>query len=249
MYGREMVCQTCVERLSGQLTDLAWAHDDLEGVLGASNRTARFDPVSGSKTPPVPVRLDVADHRDTIRTVLVSWTKLVVEERGMTLWPRNNVHAIADFLISQMTWLTEHEAAGDLCHEVAHALGRARGLLAVPGPVAWVPCPDTGEEPCDGKIRVTPDTLVARCNTCGWETDDLPWLGKLLRGDEPALVTAVDACHRLLVEGHRVTPSTIRSWLKRGHVTLQDRDERGRALYDLAELRERAIARTSKRAS
>lgn len=243
VYGKETVCEYCARRLERQLTDLAYAHDELETVLAAGSAvSARFDKVAGSRTPPVPVRLEVADHRDHIRHLLVSWVQLVIEERGMSRWPDDRPTAMAGYLASHLDWLARHPAAGDLCAEVSTALGRARGLLERPGAVCTLPCPDVYGEGCDGTVRVTAEATWVRCAECGWETDDLPWLGRLLRGSEPALVTAVDACHRLLVEGWQITPSTIRSWVRRGKVGVRGREgghANGRRLYDLDELRAR----------
>lgn len=241
VYGREVICEFCARRLEGQLHDLAHAHDELETVLAADSAMwARFDRVAGSRTPPVPVRLEVADHRDHIRHLLVSWVRLVIEERGLTRWPDDRPTAMAGYLASHLEWLASHDAAGELCDEIARALARARGLVERPGAMCTLPCPDVYEQGCDGTVRVTAEATWVRCGTCGWETDDLPWLGRLLRGDEPALVTAVDACHRLLVEGWQVTPSTIRSWVRRGHVHPRGREggeANGKRLYDLDELR------------
>jgi hypothetical protein len=235
VYGRQVICDYCTRRVERHLVELAGVFDDLGTVLAVGGNAA-FDKVSGSRTPPVPVRLEVADHREEIRSILVSWARLVVEERRLSQWPSNTVHDIAQFVSEHADWLACHPAAGDLCEEIARALGRAHGLLTGPGVVCFLPCPDIFGEGCDGRIKVTPEATWVRCETCGWETDDLLWLGKLVRGDEPALVTAAQACHRFLGQGRQLSSATIRQWVKRGKVAVRGRDEAGRSLYDLDEL-------------
>lgn len=235
------LCDPCTQRLQGQVWDLGYLHQDLTGILPAATTGARFDTaVSGSRTPPAPVRLDVADLRDQIHHLLVSWTQLVTEERGLDTWPRNEPLALAGWLVNQLGWLRRHTAVGDLAREVIRAGGRARALLAGTRPNVILPCPDTEATGCEGRIRIHAEATSATCLECGWSTFDLPWLGTLLRAGEPALVTAVDACHQLRVDGIVITPDTLRKWVQRGHVNRAGRDEAGRVLYELAEIRAHA---------
>lgn len=135
---------------------LARALDELPAVarwLHASAATSRGQReevrITGSRTPPVPVRIDVLDHLDQIAGVLASWCRLAVEEHVPAVrGPRSDdVAATAGFLCEVLPWAETRPWVDELYGEVAGLRRRAQTLAP------WqrhahhlpAPCPACGE--------------------------------------------------------------------------------------------------------
>jgi hypothetical protein len=129
------LCLTCTRRLSESLlgwTDkdgreypgLAELHGELELVLKAAGSGERASSKPGSGTPP---RDAVVDMRAEIRHVLVSWARLIGEERGVSL-PVDDVSAIGAYVARHAEWLAATEYAGEAADELAGLVSRAWGL-------------------------------------------------------------------------------------------------------------------------
>lgn len=111
--------------------------------------------------------------RNQIRATIVSWAKLVYEERGATLpweWrlrrlpdgvegPRQryrqglaNTTALAGYIADNARWLSAHPAAGDCADELADLVHQARRVAAPAGTrvVELGPCPMPG---CGGTLH------------------------------------------------------------------------------------------------
>lgn len=133
------------------------------------------------------------------------------------------IASTARWLLNHVEWLRHNPAGPAAVDEIHFAVRKARKVIDHPPVGRSLPCPSA--EDCGGRVWVTIDTIQARCDTCEWETIDLQWLGRLLRADEQPIVDAYAACHRLLVEGYHVTPTTIRKWAERGKI--EPRNQRG----------------------
>lgn len=83
----------------------------------------------GQKNPGRGLNLNpkVVEHRATIRHTLVSWTRLVCEERGFTP-PRDSIDALGKFLANQAPWLAAQEFAGEVADEMAELVEVGRSL-------------------------------------------------------------------------------------------------------------------------
>ncbi|MET8676801.1 hypothetical protein ABZW18_04140 [Streptomyces sp. NPDC004647] len=94
-----------------------------------------------------------AEARTRIITTLGSWSGLVADQRAVCP-PVRQVGALSNFLLTHLTWLAAHPAAGELTAEVARAAGFAR-RAADPSSVQRVavgPCVMRG---CDGALSAT----------------------------------------------------------------------------------------------
>jgi hypothetical protein len=172
------LCLTCTRRLSESL--LGWTdkdgreypglvelHGELELVLKAAGSGERASSKPGSGTPP---RDAVVDMRAEIRHVLVSWCRLISEERGMWLpghWvvqrlargfigPPNRtwidddtLPAIGAYVARHAEWLAATEYAGEAADELAGLMSRAWGLAYPSGTrrLSVGPCPLCGGVP------------------------------------------------------------------------------------------------------
>jgi hypothetical protein len=139
------LCPVCAHRLSGSAVKAAELHGELELVLKAAGSGERASSKPGSGTPP---RDAVVDMRAEIRHVLVSWAKLIGEERGVSL-PADEVSAIGAYVARHAEWLAATEYAGEAADELAGLVSRAWGLAYPSGTrrLSVGPCPLCGGVP------------------------------------------------------------------------------------------------------
>lgn len=249
--GDAYVCTGCGTLLEADLADVPSLAGDLDAKL--ARLMANGDRNGGrSSVTPLPYDPAASEAGWILRNTLSGWVRELrsdaVEHHGPTCrgncrhrsctqlrserWPADTMADMGRWLLLQVERIRHHAAAGEAVDEIRSAVDQVRRTLDRPGVYRLLPCPSA--EPCGGKIRVTIDTICARCDTCEWQTDDLHWLGRMLRDDEPDHVTAVDACHRLMSIGVAIVPATLRKWVQRGKLASLGRDHLGRNLYDLA---------------
>jgi hypothetical protein len=118
------LCQVDITRLAANPVKAAELYGELELVLKAAGSGERASSKPGSGTPP---RDAVVDMRAEIRHVLVSWARLVGEERGVSL-PVDEVSAIGAYVARHAEWLAATEYAGEAADELAGLVSRAWGL-------------------------------------------------------------------------------------------------------------------------
>lgn len=165
--------------------------------------------------------------------------------------PTGNRLALAGFIGRHAEWLAAQPDAGQI-------VDRLVGLGWIGGPTWRLAYPKTperlyvGECPllleddseCGGKLFQVPDAPLITCAGCGTADTIEQWERWLYPDAESAVVDAYAGARALSRTWFRpVDPSLIRKWQQRGKVLpVQDgeqvvRDERGRTLYRLAELR------------
>jgi len=139
------LCPVHLRRLGENPVKAAELHGELELVLKAAGQGERTSSKPGSGTPP---RDEVVAIRAEIRHVLVSWAKLIGEERGIGL-PTDEVSAIGAYVARHAEWLAATEYAGEAADELASLVSRAWGLAYPSGTrrVEVGPCPR-----CDGTL-------------------------------------------------------------------------------------------------
>jgi hypothetical protein len=139
------LCAVCCRRLGENAVKAAGLHGELELMLRPSGTDGQATGKPGSASPP---RDAVVAMRTEIRAVLVSWCRLVSEERGIGL-PRDEVTAMGDYLRRHSDWLAATEYAGEAADELASLVSRAWGLAYPSGTrrIEVGPCPR-----CDGTL-------------------------------------------------------------------------------------------------
>lgn len=136
------LCRVCACRLGENAGKLAELHGELELVLRGAGQSGERAGKPGAASPP---RDAVVAMRAEIRQVLVSWCRLVAEERGLGL-PRDEITDIAAWVARHAEWLAAQEYAGEVADELSALVGRAWGL-AYPDGVQRIrvgPCPRCG---------------------------------------------------------------------------------------------------------
>ncbi|WP_018385290.1 hypothetical protein [Wenjunlia vitaminophila] len=169
----------CRARLEEHLRVLPRLYRVLEVAL-VPTRGSSGGPVTGSRTAPLPCRLDTLDlrARGGIEGVLTTWERDVRELLGWDPPPacgsvEETVVSSAWFLLNQIPWIAEqHPAAYELADEIHQLVAHCRAVL--------------GEEPaerritlacatpdCTGVLRITLSTPGQQCGRCGtsygWE--------------------------------------------------------------------------------
>jgi hypothetical protein len=118
-----------------------------------------------------------------LRSTLVSWSRLLHEERGIGL-PRNTVPFMADHLRRNMNIIASHEAAGEFVAEMTNLVKRIIVVIDAPAnrsKFAVGPCPERLETgacpgtvvaiiPADEQVRPT-----MRCGHCKFEWHAEQW--------------------------------------------------------------------------
>jgi hypothetical protein len=202
-----LTCSRCHNRLERVLAELPATLTNLRAVLGGTTG-GRAENRRTKGSPPLPLNVCVHDHLEHTHTLLVSWTRLVAEERSL----RGPDHPNPAWLLGQLSWIVDQPWVDDFDDEireasrVAEALARSR-----PG---WnqlsAPCPG-----CGGMTlgRWDGDDHVG-C-PCGerWPERDYPRMVLVLATDPKRTLTAEEAAARA-----EVKPATFRQWVSRGHV-------------------------------
>ena len=148
------LCGVHRDRIAEDAIAAAVLYDELALVLAASDRPG--ERTSGTPEHGTAVSERVMDARNSIRSILVGWCRLVSEERGISL-PADFVGAMARYVAKHADWLAAHPAAADVSAEL-HELARGEPWrLAYPtGARVFVvtDCPEgKDDQRCTGQIR------------------------------------------------------------------------------------------------
>ncbi|BBB01466.1 hypothetical protein RVR_8897 [Actinacidiphila reveromycinica] len=150
---RPVLCGPCVERLRTDLCRVLALHEEAERALVRSPASLR-QRVSGSRSVGIVLDDDSVAVRSAIRALLLSWTRLVADERGVAGVGDAEVRSLLRFLVAHLEWLAGHPAAPDFADEVAELLASAGRRSGVGGEAAVPlgPCPQPG---CGGTLRAS----------------------------------------------------------------------------------------------
>lgn len=176
-----LLCPGCLRGLRESIDSLPALWSELEASLVRS--PGRGAPVSGSREAPLPGRLAPAEQRRDMVAVLVSWCRVVAEERGVAMpdvpegrtvhdpkCPGQNAHAAARV---ERRWLAERQA------QMPQHIARDRMLLdaAMERERKAAKTPDVDASTWDDRRGV--------CLVCGWEVQVVSlitvlaeWLGR-----------------------------------------------------------------------
>lgn len=164
---RDRVHNGCRERLADQLRRLPNLYRALADELapGRSSDGGR----TGSRTAPLPVRLDILDlrARGGIEGILAGWVRDLCDREQWEFPQYGTVEAAVDsytaILIGNLGMLCdEHPAIREIAHEIAAIVRQCEALTTGDKPARRIPvaCP------CGTVLRVTLDTPGARCSGC-----------------------------------------------------------------------------------
>lgn len=186
------VCMRCSHRLQRALGDTTYLVGQLDVIL-AKQAAYRDRNERRSAETPLPIDLRAAELSSQLRGHYVAWVRLISEERGRDL-PKENLPAMARWLLHHVEWLRHHEAGADAIDEICGDIDAVRRLIDIPPyrtTFTFGPCPETSgrnlqaslaithpdvpvtmtTEPCPGEVRAyipTDESKPARweCNVC-----------------------------------------------------------------------------------
>lgn len=191
-----LLCRRCWTQMEQTVAELPAVFDWLHRSLPAGGG-GRGDVITGTRDKPVPIRVGVHDHRQQIQATLVSWVRLVCEERGLRGPDRSDPEATATWLGHQLDWCAGQPWVEDLSAEMrdlardAHRLAPWQaGRHHLPAPC---PNPNCG---CLALVRYDGDDAV-QCSECGerWAEDTYRRLAFVLASDARQRVGPVcEAC-------------------------------------------------------
>lgn len=176
-----VICSSCTTRMTRAITALPAAYDDLGAALARVGAGPNGTRVSGTPNRPLPIRVEVADHRADIRGWLTAETTMWAAELPVTTPPAEGVDSAAAWL-ARLTHLARHREWAPCTHDAARALlGRAHALADTPRDRPRFPvgsCPDcaTPHARVWAHIPHDPDaSAYLACDTCSHTWPPLQW--------------------------------------------------------------------------
>lgn len=181
--GRNL-CEVCTRRLAEDARTAGELHEVLAERLAEHGQGGPS--VSGTKNHGLQMNEAAAQCRMDIRAVLVSWAKLIFEERGISS-PPDVVPAVSAFVATHAVWLSAHPAASDAADEMGELAHGRPWRTAYPSGARSYPvgvCPH-GDGTIHATVRDT-DSLLPSVLTCdvdpehAWTADTWRALGRKL---------------------------------------------------------------------
>lgn len=179
------VCRPCEDATAGRITELPALFQQLNttaALMRGARRTSHGS--SGSKTPPIPPRLEVlalvgpGGIATRLRDIEDAWRKAL----GWTVapWRGNPTQAIpthTKFLTNNLLWAcTDYESAGQDIDDLRRLHAECTAIInndRKPGRVHIGLCPTPIDDTlCGQQLTATAADHRVRCSTCGtrWET-------------------------------------------------------------------------------
>jgi hypothetical protein len=180
-----LVCRPCEDKTSARITELPALFRQLNTTAALMRGASRIGGgSSGSKTPPIPPRLEVlalvgpGGVATRLRDIEDSWRKAlgwtVAPWRGS---PAQAVPAHAKFLADNLLWACgSYESAGQDIDDLRKLHGECTVIVNnehKPGRVAIGQCPARIDDTlCGQQLTATAASHRVRCGACGsrWET-------------------------------------------------------------------------------
>lgn len=248
-----VLCQGCTERLARNLGDIGALAEEVETTRLRQSRTggAATGVLSRPYERPLPFDVKAAEVGQLLRSTVVAWVRVVLEERGGRL-PADDMAALGRFLLGQTEWLRHHPAAAECADEIGHVTGAARRVIDLaPGRAYAGPCDPAGaygDEPCTVDLYAREGRTEAACPACGlvWNVDNRRAL--MLEAVEGSLATAAELSKFLSMYGEPLTAKRVQQWKDRGLIIPHGADAAGRAMYLIGEVTA-LMAKTAKGAA
>jgi hypothetical protein len=198
---------------------------------------------------PLPYNPRASKAGGNLKAVLVSWTRLVVEEAGDD-WPADSLTAVASLIRKRVGWLRHHPAGADAYEEITDAVRAARRAVDRRADMLYAgPC-DCGED-----LYARLGAEYVQCHDTAHErpavwnvADRREWL---LDSAQEVLLTTTEICQALALYALNTTPEALRGYKARGRLTERGtRVENGRTaavfrLGDVLDILQRQAERVS----
>ena len=152
--------------------------------------------VQGTKTPPLPVRLEVLYLRagDIENMLYAHESAIRTAQRHSTIVFRGNsekkITKSVEYCVHNWEWITQNYESGEqfltdlfaIYNRIQNTLGNRSDEITI----GICPTLDQEEKPCGYTLRIAPQVLESlgniQCGSCGtvWESTKWRWLGKVL---------------------------------------------------------------------
>lgn len=252
-----LACDVCIGRAAAQLEAIA---DLASDALDAARRLGGNQSGGGTPGKPgsrLPLDLGALARLDGVANALGTWTRHVVEERGLYpphLPPGAPVVApTARFLLEHLPWFRHRLEIDELLRDVAASVRIVRGILDPAREQKYLgPCGAqfdiaTYAEPdrvltCEGDVYGYAGAATGTCRTCGAQVDQAErrrWLDDEVRGYDytPQEISAAYP---------EIKRNTINQWASRGRITARGQHGNS-ALYNLGEVLDLAAGEAARR--
>lgn len=227
------ICASHAGDLERDLGDVPALVSDLEVTL---TRQAVIGEHHGgvSAEVPMPFHLGASEALVVLRSTLVGWVRVVVEEDGAQ-WPADDLHLMAAFLLRALPWIRVHPAAAQAVDEIGAATGLARRCIDR-HPERWYAGPCTGDvagDQCSVHLYARPGAAEVACPKCEsvHQVDERrEWLRAAVE-DHLGTASEISALCRSML-GELVSAAMIRGYAFRGSLAAhgETRDPRGRSV-------------------
>lgn len=179
------VCRSCRDRMEQAIAESPALYDALQAALVAADGRSS-DPVTHRKDPGLVLSEAALRARSSLRSLLVATIRMVIDERGLTRWPADEVPHMSTWLLAHVDWLAAHPAAEDFVAEWTAARTEARRAAYPSGTrrIELECCPD-----CSGELIAwlrPADDLLPSVICCDgpeehtWEPHEWQALGRRL---------------------------------------------------------------------
>jgi hypothetical protein len=208
------VCTPCSIDLERALGDVRWLLDQLDIVLTRQTAKSEGGYVTGSSEQPMPYDVRASDAKDALVNLVLTWARLVAEERPATLPMIGGVGITAAWLSSYAGWLRTHAAGADAVSEILAAVNAARRVIDVrPEKLYAGPCTTDG---CGHDLYAERTAQAITCPACGERFDVAERRAFLLESARDHLGTVREVVG--LFRG-TVTVDQLKGWVRRGKVS------------------------------
>lgn len=180
------LCRHCQDRLADEIRTLPQLYAACESVLAQGALTGVRERTTGGPLPGLTLNMKAVEARDAIVAVLSSWSDLVVQERDLAA-PGMGIGVLARLLVTHLSWLASHPAAGDLSTEIAQT-ARAARRASDPEPAKRITIGACVVRGCDGKLSATVHSRHAAQVQCSansehaWDTHEWTRLRREMEG-------------------------------------------------------------------
>ena len=192
-HSERPICESCWNFAVEQLRVFPKRYHELEDELLPSNG-AQSERVSGSKTPPLPLRIETLHLRTGgISTPLIKHEIEMRKTRQETriTWRGEEINRITmtcEYHIKREQWsFTEYGDVADLATTIISISNKINFVLGHKSEdivIGSCPTIDEAGKPCNAKLKVNPQmkTLEVTCRVCGTVWDSTRWrlLGKMI---------------------------------------------------------------------
>ena len=214
-----LLCDRCRQRLIRDLHQIVGLWQLLAIMLEPGGGLSGGSHGKPGSRPPCDLDVaDITDPRGQTSQQLVSWARVVIEDRQLSERTLDAEQA-ARLLTVHVDWLAGQPFVDEAMREIHNAAYRIRRACNdLPDPPIGR-CPDIdprGEKDrCGGPLRWIDGSTAVACTRCGshWLEADLP---HLLRVVEPTRRFPVQ--RDWVTARYGIAAPTLRQWIRRGHV-------------------------------